>query len=77
MDDSVSDLKRQLEAAHGAAWGLEGRRRDRDGLALGWELVHRDGGAMSYHLFLRDYDVQHGEILHAVVRRDGAEDAGG
>ena len=78
-DDSISDVKRQLQSSHAAAWGLDGRRVDRDGLHLGWELVHRrrGGGAapaghvevLSYHLFLRSYDVRDDDVLHAVVRR--------
>ena len=29
----------------------------------------QDSLVMSYHLFLRSYDIQHGDIIHAVVRR--------
>mmetsp|Transcript_8639 Transcript_8639/g.16732 ORF Transcript_8639/g.16732 Transcript_8639/m.16732 type:complete len:372 (+) Transcript_8639:80-1195(+) len=54
-EDSVSDLKRQLEEEHGVEWGLRQqqkqqrssgskddsleRRKDRDGLSIGWELL--------------------------------------
>ena len=55
-EDSVSDLKRQLEEEHGIEWGLKQqqkqqqrssgskddsleRRKDRDGLSIGWELL--------------------------------------
>ena len=58
-EDSVSDLKRQLESEYGLEWGLlttpssgasssandndndndNERRKDRDGLATGWELI--------------------------------------
>ena len=48
-DDSVSDLKRQIESQYGIELGLvaatdEGgnnssRRKDRDGIATGWELI--------------------------------------
>ena len=44
---------------------------------MGWELV-QEGGlletgekgtvVLSYHLFLRDYGIQNGDLLHAVVR---------
>lgn len=71
LDDSVLDLKRALQQAHGGAWGLTGRSSDRHGLAFGWELVFH-GSALSYHLFLLDYGVRHADIMHAVVRRDGA-----
>lgn len=67
-DDSVLDLKRHLEQLQGTEWGLSERGRDRFGLALGWELVFR-GSALSYHLFLHDYGIRHGDLLHAVVRR--------
>ena len=41
-DDSISDLKRYIQARYGEEWGLSigGQRVDRDGLYLGWELVH-------------------------------------
>jgi hypothetical protein len=42
-DDSISDLKRYIQARYGEEWGLSiGRdqRVDRDGLYLGWELVY-------------------------------------
>ena len=81
-DDSVSDVKRALQARFGSEWGLAGRRRDRDGVALGWELVHvrhaadgvrgdedTDGAVLSYHLFLHNYGVEHDDVFHAVVRR--------
>ena len=79
LADSVSDLKRLLERAHAVRWGIAGRMRDRDGLSVGWELVRDDGSsgggegevALSYHLFLSDYGIRHGDLLHAVVRRSG------
>lgn len=67
-DDSVLDLKRALIAAHGDQWGLTDRRVDRQGVAGGWELVF-GGSALSYHLFLHDYEIGHGDVVHAVVRR--------
>ena len=68
--DSVSDLKRLLQEEHGEAWGLlDGNRRlDRDKLATGWEVVF-NGTVLSYHLFLHDYHIRGGTIIHAVVRR--------
>jgi hypothetical protein len=68
--DSVSDLKRLLQEEHGEAWGLlDGNRRlDRDQLATGWEVVF-NGTVLSYHLFLHDYHIRGGTIIHAVVRR--------
>merc|ERR1711924_301439 len=69
IDDSVLDLKRILQEAYGQQWGLSDRRLDRHGLALGWEVVFCDS-ALSYHLFLHDYGVKHGDIVHAVVRRE-------
>jgi hypothetical protein len=66
--DSVSDLKRQLQRMHAVGWELEGRRKDRDGVATGWELVH-DDVLLSYHLFLQDYGVREGDTIFAVVRK--------
>jgi hypothetical protein len=78
-DDSISDVKRHIQASYAAAWGLHDRRVDRDGLYLGWELVYcgppRDGvtagdaRALSYHLFLHSYDIRENDVLYAVVRR--------
>jgi len=69
-DDSVSDLKRQLQNSYGREWGLGDRRLDRDGIAKGWELVAgADGSVLSYHLFLHSYRVHHHDIIYAVVRR--------
>lgn len=68
LDDSVLDLKRMLQQENGQAWGLVGRPRDRQGLAAGWELVF-NGSVLSYHLFLRDYGINNGDTLHAVIRR--------
>jgi len=39
-DDSISDLKRHIQSNYADTWGLDGQRLDRDGLHLGWELVH-------------------------------------
>jgi hypothetical protein len=49
---------------------LENRPLDRDGLFEGWEVVH-GGRALSYHLFLEDYEVGHGDEMHVVVERGG------
>eukprot|EP00555_Chaetoceros_dichaeta_P010643 CAMPEP_0198259638 /NCGR_PEP_ID=MMETSP1447-20131203/8776_1 /TAXON_ID=420782 /ORGANISM="Chaetoceros dichaeta, Strain CCMP1751" /LENGTH=238 /DNA_ID=CAMNT_0043947073 /DNA_START=92 /DNA_END=808 /DNA_ORIENTATION=- len=134
-DDSISDLKRQIQVSFMEQWGLTGRRLDRDKIATGWELIkvittaprrdadrastglrrddssrdddddddetkgglegdaattnndrHTDAatataaaaaaaskeaslGVMSYHLFLHSYDVRHGDVIHAVVRK--------
>lgn len=67
--DSVSDLKRSLQLSHGDIWGLEGRKKDRDGLYLGWEIIHNDT-ALSYHLFLNDYNVRHGDEVYVVVEKN-------
>jgi curved DNA-binding protein CbpA len=78
-DDSGLDLKQSLETEFGEAWGITDRRRSREGAFMGWELVQEagllEGGSrgnvvLSYHLFLHDYGIQHGDILHAVVRGD-------
>ena len=92
-EDSISDVKRELQIMRQEEWGLKGRRLDRDQIATGWELVCSGGKypmlkeedeidrsigkkdnntslhVMSYHLFLQSYGVQHGDIIHAVVRR--------
>ena len=64
--DSVSDLKRALQITYADQWGIASRKRDRDGLNVGWEIVH-NGRALSYHLFLNDYNVNHGDELHVVI----------
>ena len=38
-DDSISDIKRQLQSIYLNNWGLNGRRLDRDKIAIGWEIV--------------------------------------
>jgi len=38
-DDSISDLKRQIQSSFRDEWGLIGRRLDRDRIATGWELI--------------------------------------
>eukprot|EP00578_Thalassiosira_sp_NH16_P031533 CAMPEP_0181079384 /NCGR_PEP_ID=MMETSP1071-20121207/2001_1 /TAXON_ID=35127 /ORGANISM="Thalassiosira sp., Strain NH16" /LENGTH=171 /DNA_ID=CAMNT_0023160783 /DNA_START=555 /DNA_END=1066 /DNA_ORIENTATION=- len=68
--DSISDLKRHIQSCFSVAWGLDGRRVDRDGLYLGWELVYccnghgkkdsEDGVVLSYHLFIHSYGIQEG-----------------
>jgi curved DNA-binding protein CbpA len=84
-DDSISDIKRQLQSLYQTDWGLEGRRLDRDKLATGWEIVCTSTDTdtdnrlsndvpdstevMSYHLFLHSYNISDGDIVHAVVRR--------
>jgi len=70
LDDSVLDLKRQLQADHGQEWGISDRPIGRDKVSSGWELVF-DGSALGYHLFLHDYGLFHGALLHAVVRCEG------
>mmetsp|Transcript_8577 Transcript_8577/g.13364 ORF Transcript_8577/g.13364 Transcript_8577/m.13364 type:complete len:282 (-) Transcript_8577:26-871(-) len=78
--DSISDLKRCIQSKYATVWGLEDRKRDRDGLYLGWELIHRSNcdtdsnsinahSVLSYHLFLESYGINDGDILHAVVRK--------
>ena len=80
-NDSISDVKRILQDSYLEDWGLAGRRKDRDGIASGWEIVcqqSRTEGVkdhdsslhvMSYHLFLHTYGIQHGDIIYAVVRK--------
>ena len=67
-DDSVSDFKRSLQDAYGSTWGIMERKEDRDGVKVGWEVVHRDR-VMSYHLFLDDYGMDHGDDVHVVIER--------
>ena len=79
-EDSVADLKNTIQDS--LADKLVGRRRDRYGFATGWEIVQRqkdkqqsnnnknnNNKVLSNHFFLSDYRVQHGDLLHAVVRR--------
>ena len=77
--DSVFDVKQMLEESHAGDWGMAGRQRNRDGSLRGWELVQEDGAlegggtgsvVLSYHMFLMDYEIEHGDVLHAVVRRE-------
>lgn len=71
--DSISDLKRCIQSKYATAWSLEDRKRDRDGLYLGWELICSSANnshcVLSYHLFLDSYGIHDGDILHAVVRK--------
>ena len=41
-EDSVSDLKRVLQEKYEEDWGLMGRRKDRDQIRTGWELICQD-----------------------------------
>lgn len=79
--DSVADLKRSLESQFGVTWGLSGRRQDREGLSIGWEVViesREEGGAcgrsgavvLCPHFFLNDYNLtsRHAK-LYVVIRR--------
>ena len=54
-------------------WGLQGRRLDRDQLAQGWEIVKlmddQSLTVLSYHLFLHSYDIDHGRVLYAIVKK--------
>jgi len=68
-DDSVWDLKCHVQDKYKADWGLEGRRKSRDGALGGWELVSPDGSVMSYHLFLHTYEIKTFDVIHAVVGR--------
>lgn len=78
-DDSISDLKRTIQGHYETEWGLLGRRLDRDKVRTGWELIcpdrrkkkksEHDLLVMSYHLFVHSYEIQHGDIINAVVRK--------
>jgi len=72
--DSVTDFKNQLEQLYGCDWGLENRQKDRYGLAKGWEVVVAQSNnaeleILGNHWFLHDYQVFHGDIVHAIVRK--------
>mmetsp|Transcript_39087 Transcript_39087/g.58715 ORF Transcript_39087/g.58715 Transcript_39087/m.58715 type:complete len:188 (+) Transcript_39087:3519-4082(+) len=93
-DDAVSDLKRIILSKYSKLWGLDGRDTDRDGIAMGWELViptketldhvslnfdendnekdtkdEEKNEILGNHWFLHSYDVHHGDIIYAVVRK--------
>lgn len=68
--DSIADLKRGLQAEFGVRWGLDKRRRDREGLALGWEVVH-DSKVMCNNFFLGNYEISSGDRIQVAVRREG------
>lgn len=65
--DSVADIKRELQERHGEDWGLLGRALDRDGVAVGWELVH-NATVLCPNYLLGDYAVASGDTVEAVVR---------
>ena len=65
--DAVADLKRDLQAQFGRAWGLQGRRFDHENVAIGWELVH-DATVLCPNYFLEDYGIETGDTVHAVIR---------
>jgi hypothetical protein len=69
-EDSISDVKIQLQTLYANEWGLDSRRLDRFGLALGWELVLDSDPLeiLGNHWFLNTYHIEHGHILYAVVR---------
>ena len=76
--DSVSDLKRTIQAMKYAEWGLQGRALDRDKVARGWDIGVRNTDTdaanldsltvLSYHLFLHSYNIQHGDIIYAILK---------
>ena len=66
--DSVADLKRDMEAAHGGQWGLSERRKDSERISIGWELVH-NSEVLCHNFVLRDYGIRSGDRLYAVVRK--------
>jgi len=81
-NDSISDLKRLIQAAKYYEWGFQGRQLDRDKVAKGWELCRENAGedkaclssskpltVLSYHLFLHSYNIRHGDILYAVIKK--------
>ena len=41
-EDSISDVKRQLQPLFKVEWGLMGRKVDRDKIRTGWEIVCKD-----------------------------------
>ena len=70
-DDSVSDFKHLLQEQYGREWGLDLKRADRYGLASGWELVldHEPLEVLGNHWFLHTYQIAHGDLIYAIVRR--------
>ncbi len=38
-DNSISDVKRQLQSLYLHDWGLEGRKENRDRIVVGWEIA--------------------------------------
>lgn len=74
-EDSVSDLKRSIQSIYEKDWGLLGRKKDRDQIRTGWELISLsnerkdENTVMSYHLFIQSYGICHGDKIYAVVRR--------
>jgi len=68
-NDSVSDVKRLCQERFGKTWGLQDRLTDRENLAVGWEIMTKVGIIMSYHLFLKSYDVSSYEIVYAVIEK--------
>ena len=66
--DSVADLKRYMEAAHGGQWGFSERRKDSERISIGWELVHNTE-VLCHNFVLRDHGIRSGDRLHTVVRK--------
>lgn len=71
-DDSISDIKHNVQQEFGTAFGFTGRRRDRYGLATGWELVivrPDQLEVLGNHWFLHTYGFGSGDFVNAVVRK--------
>ncbi len=81
--DSIMDLKERLELEFGMDWGLndclgwellaikrskihDGNKSIRDDPST----VAVNNEVLSYHLFLDDYQIQHGDTIYAVVRQN-------
>lgn len=83
-EDSVSDLKRQIQLQFEHAWGITHRAKNRDAIRIGWELTcirksdldddfnpnHGvDLTVMGNNFLISSYGIEHGDRVYAIVRK--------
>ena len=79
--DSIMDLKERLESEFGTDWGLTNclgwellsvkrNHPTSDGNNEDPTTVANNNEVLSYHLFLDDYQIDHGDTIYAVVRKN-------
>ncbi len=84
--DSIMDLKERLESEFGTDWGLTNclgwellsvkrnnpttSKAKSDGNNEDPATIANNNEVLSYHLFLDDYQIDHGDTIYAVVRKN-------